>query len=322
MAIGDLLGDWLRPVIEDCAHQPLNRSIDNPDSSNKSPIINLQSTTNQRSKINNHQCSIAVAVLCAATATACVRPALPQAPRPEAQVLFVVVTWNVHSGRADLPRFIDDLRQGRLTGAPVRDYAILLQETIEGNQYDAVKAARERQLYAYFTKVRDSKQGISGNAIVSTAMPLTARTIVLPHIRRMRKAIVASFEIEGQPLFVVDAHLENRTSWLQGALFSERARKEQAEALLRELPPGPGILGGDLNTWLGTDEDALKALGRRFDNPPDHASVPTFADRLVLDHLFFDLPPGWTASRQVVADRYGSDHHPVIGLIIADGRAS
>ena len=45
--------------------------------------------------------------------------------------------------------------------------------------------------------------------------------------------------------------------------------------------------------------------------------MPTFHDRLVLDHLFFDLPDGWVAARQVIANRYGSDHHPVLGLVFA-----
>jgi endonuclease/exonuclease/phosphatase family metal-dependent hydrolase len=228
----------------------------------------------------------------------------------------------VHSGRGDLPRFIDDLTQGRLTGSPVRDFAILLQESIAGNQYDAVTVARDRQLWAHFVPVRESRQGTSGNAIVTTAMPLSAQTIVLPRIRRVRKAIVLSVGIQGQPLFIANAHLENRFGWFHGVLFSDRARKRQAEALLQELPPGPGVLGGDLNTWLGTDEPALTALGRRFDAPPDDATAPTFGNRLVLDHLFFDLPSGWTASRRVIADRYNSDHHPVLGLIVAGGRPS
>jgi endonuclease/exonuclease/phosphatase (EEP) superfamily protein YafD len=50
--------------------------------------------------------------------------------------------------------------------------------------------------------------------------------------------------------------------------------------------------------------------------------APTFANRLILDHLFFDLPPRWTASRQVIADRYGSDHHPLLGLVTVTGGVS
>ena len=113
-------------------------------------------------------------------------------PRPDQHVVFAVVTWNVHAGRADLPRFVDDLTQGRLTGFPVRDYAILLQETIAGNKFDVVALAHERQAWVYYTQVRESKQGPSGNAILTTLMPLTVQPIVLPRVRRVRKAIIAS----------------------------------------------------------------------------------------------------------------------------------
>src|SRR4051812_39729564 len=108
------------------------------------------------------QCVIALC-LAGLTSAGCTyrRPVL--APPPETRAVLAVVTWNVHSGRGDLPRFIDDLTQGRLTGFPVRDYAILLQETIAGNRYDAVKVAQERQAWVYFEPVRESKQGISGN---------------------------------------------------------------------------------------------------------------------------------------------------------------
>jgi endonuclease/exonuclease/phosphatase family metal-dependent hydrolase len=235
---------------------------------------------------------------------------------------MAVVTWNVHAGRGDLPRFVDDLTHGRLTGSPIRDYAILLQETIAGNANDAVTVARERGAWAYFEPVRESRQGLSGNAIVTSIQPLTAEAIVLPRERRVRKAIVITIEIDGEALFIVDAHLENRLGWLHGPIFSDRARKRQADALLRELPAGHGIVGGDLNTWLGTDEPAWQSLERRLHEPPNEMPAPTFANRLILDHLFFDLPPRWTASRQVIADRYGSDHHPLLGLVTVTGGVS
>jgi endonuclease/exonuclease/phosphatase family metal-dependent hydrolase len=104
------------------------------------------------------------------------------------------------------------------------------------------------------------------------------------------------------------------------ALFSDTARAEQASALLRELPSeGNGILDGDLNTWLGPNEPAWRAMLRRFPDTPRDAPQPTFRDRLVLDHVSFDLPHGWTATRRVVKDAYGSDHHPVIAAITDAG---
>ncbi len=52
------------------------------------------------------------------------------------------------------------------------------------------------------------------------------------------------------------------------------------------------MVGGDFNTMLGPDEPAWGALLARFPDTPDKPE-PTFRDRLVLDHLFFDVPDGW-----------------------------
>jgi endonuclease/exonuclease/phosphatase family metal-dependent hydrolase len=262
------------------------------------------------------------AVVLSLLVTACAARA-PVAPAPElGSPSFAVVTWNVHAGVGNLPRLVDDLTHGRITGTPVKNYVILLQESIAGNQYDVVDFARQRQLFAYFAPVRESDRGTSGNAIVTTEQPLEARTVVLPRIRRMRKAIVATFEIEGRPMFIANAHLENRLSWLVGGLFADKARGRQTQALLDVLPPGPGVVGGDLNTILGPDEPALRMLNDRFGDTPAGGRVATFHNRLVLDHLFFDLPDGWVATRQVIAERYGSDHHPVLGLVFSHGRPS
>jgi len=227
----------------------------------------------------------------------------------------------VHAGVGNLPALVDDLTQGRITGSPIRNYVILLQESIAGNQYDVVAFARQRQLWVYFAQVRLSDRGPSGNAILTTEQPLNVSTIILPRIHRMRKAVVASFEIEGQSMFIVNAHLENRLSWLKGGLFADNARGKQTQALVNALPPGPGIVGGDLNTILGQDEPTVRMLTERFGDTPTERSVPTFHDRLVLDHLFFDLPDGWLATRQVIANRYNSDHHPVLGLVFAGRRS-
>ena len=122
-----------------------------------------------------------------------------------------------------------------MTGAPVRDYVILLQENIAGSQYDVVAFARQRQLWVYFAPVRQSDRGPSGNAILTTQPPINVSTIDLPRERRVRKACGASSRSRGTSIFIVNAHLENRTSWLKGGLFSDSARGEQAQVLL-ELP--------------------------------------------------------------------------------------
>jgi endonuclease/exonuclease/phosphatase family metal-dependent hydrolase len=233
---------------------------------------------------------------------------------PSGPVVLAVVTWNTHGGRGDLPRLLDDLAAGSLTGSPVRDYVVLLQEATEGGDRDVKTVASARMLSFSFSAVRSSPEGAAGNAILSTRPLTNMRAIDLPRERQPRAAIAATVQVGGETLFVVSTHLENRLGWLRG-LFGDRARGRQAEALLREIPPQQhGILGGDMNTMLGPDEPAWRAFLDRFPQTPPRPE-PTFRDRLVLDHLFFDLPDGWAATRRVIDNRYDSDHHPVLGVV-------
>jgi endonuclease/exonuclease/phosphatase family metal-dependent hydrolase len=245
-------------------------------------------------------------------AAACARP-VPDVT-PDGPVLLAVVAWNMHAGSGELPQLLDDLSSGELTGSPPRDYVLLLQEAIEGGDRDVRQIAASRQLSSFFSPVRRSRAQTSGNAILSTLPLQNVRVVALPQERQPRGAVIATIEIASQRLFVVCTHLENRLGWLRG-LFGDRARGRQAEALLREIPPqGHGIVGGDLNTMLGPNEPAWRALLQRFPEA-EQRRPPTFRERLVLDHLFFDLPDHWTVTRRVVEERYGSDHHPVLALV-------
>jgi endonuclease/exonuclease/phosphatase family metal-dependent hydrolase len=243
------------------------------------------------------------------------RPATLASTTAGRNVALVVVTWNVQEGRGDVLGFIEDLAGGRLTGRPVQDFVIFLQETIEGGEHDVMGIAGDLGLSAHFVPVRQTDRGLSGNAILATRPLLSTHAIDLPRVRRQRNAAAATIEIAGTHLFAVSAHLENRAGWLRALLFSDRGRARQAEALLRSLPAGPGIVGGDLNTWLGAGEPARRVLLTRFEDTPTVPLGPTFHGRLVLDHLFFDLPEAWEATHQVVRSRYGSDHHPVVGVL-------
>jgi len=227
---------------------------------------------------------------------------------------LAVITWNMNAGRGDLPRLASDLASGHLTGAPPANYVLLLQEAVSGVGVDADELAKTRGLRAFIVPVYEFDGRIRGLAIVSTLPVRETRAIPLPRERQPRMAAFATITVLGHSLFVVSTHFENRVSWLRGGVFGDRARGRQAEALLRALPDGPGILGGDLNTLLGPAEPAWHLLAERFPDTPSDMH-PTFRDRLVLDHLFFDLPDGWTARRRVIPDRYGSDHHPVLGVV-------
>jgi endonuclease/exonuclease/phosphatase family metal-dependent hydrolase len=253
-----------------------------------------------------------VIVFALLVAAACVR--MPPDLLPAGPVLLAVVTWNQHAGTGDLARLLDDLSMKRITGAPVGDYLLLLQEAVEDGERGLRAVTAPRQLSVAFTPVRRTAARTTGNAIVSTLPLAETRVIDLPRERQPRTALMTRIEVAGERLSIVSTHLENRLGWLRG-LFGDRARGRQAVALLREIPAqGHAILGGDMNTMLGPDEPAWRAFLDRFPDTPERPE-PTFRDRLVLDHLFFDVPDGWVVTRRVVAERYGSDHHPVLGVI-------
>lgn len=230
----------------------------------------------------------------------------------------------MHAGRGDLARFRYDLASGVLTGGVPADYILLLQEDVEPldaarGRHSARDIATANGLSFFFAPVRGDARHMSGNAILSTRPLLEPRIVSLERERQPRSAAAATIRLDAASLFVVNVHLENRLAWWR-LLFSDTARGKQTTALLGELPSqGDGILGGDLNTWLGPREPAWRLMLRRFPDTPRDPLQPTFHDRLVLDHLFFDLPDGWTATRRVLKDAYGSDHHPVVATITETG---
>ena len=225
----------------------------------------------------------------------------------------------MHAGRGDLARFVDDLASGRVTGSTPRDYVVLLQEDVERDNEPLGVVAAERHLFAFFLPIRRQHGASSGSAILSTQPFERPRIIPLPRQRQPRAVAAAEITIAGERLFIANVHLENRLAWWK-VLFSDTGRGRQARALIQELPAtAHGVLGGDLNTWLGPREPAWQVMLRRFPDTPK-APQPTFHDRLALDHVFFDLPDDWTATRQVLTETYGSDHHPVVVLVTANPR--
>ena len=221
----------------------------------------------------------------------------------------------MHAGRGDLSRLIYDLASGVLTQGVPDDYVILLQEDIEPSTHSARDAAGTNGLSVFFAPVRGDQRRMSGNAILSTRPLRDPRILPLQRERQPRGAVAATITLDAATLFIVDVHMENRVTWWR-ALFSDTARGQQARSLLEQLPAHDhGILGGDLNTWLGPREPAWRVMLQRFPSTPHNSPQPTFHDRLVLDHLFFDLPAGWVVSRRVINNAYGSDHHPVVATI-------
>ena len=241
----------------------------------------------------------------------------PPVTTPPAPIDLALVTWNMHIGAGDLPHVVEELATGRLTHAIPRDYMLLLQEATNSGPHDPGAIARDRHLSFVFQPLRLRHGVMVGNAIISTLPLSNVRLFELPRERMRRGAIIASIVVAGQELLVTNVHLENRVSLRRGLLFSDGPRGRQARALMATLPSGYGIAGGDLNTWLGPEEPALKAFMERFPDTPTSRLQPTVRDRLVLDHLFFDLPDGWRFDRWSLRDYYGSDHRPVVGVVSA-----
>ena len=227
---------------------------------------------------------------------------------PSGPADLAIVTWNLHGDAGNLQALTADLRNGRLTGGtPPREIVLLLQE--------ASIRSRIEGLHWFFAAARQVRGTDRGNAILSSLPLMAARAIELPRERQRRVAAMATVRIEGVDFTVVNVHLENRASWWKGGLPGDAARARQMDALVAQVPPGPAILGGDLNIWLGTKEHAFTAAAKSFPDGAGDQPLLTFRDRLALDHLFYRLPRGWLALRQRASHRYGSDHYPVIGIL-------
>jgi endonuclease/exonuclease/phosphatase (EEP) superfamily protein YafD len=97
-------------------------------------------------------------------------------------------------------------------------------------------------------------------------------------------------------------------------VFGSRSwRATQAAALETLLPRGTLVVGADLNTWLGSREPASQYFHRLFANTSANIEGPGARWR-ALDYLFFrGAESPITAHYQVVSNKYGSDHHPLIG---------
>ena len=197
---------------------------------------------------------------------------------PRIEDAFVVVTWNSNVGRGDLYRLVADLREGRLTGERVTQFALLIQEARrigasvpalapnadvpkrlgDENGGDIHSAARTLGLnLAYAPAMRNGQgQEDRGNAILST-VPLDDVTVIeLPLERQRRVAITAAARVtkrDGMPwtMRLVSVHLETRAGALRHGPAS--ARRRQAEFLIDALgePSGPTIVSGDFYTSWG-----------------------------------------------------------------------
>ena len=218
-----------------------------------------------------------------------------------------VVTWNAHVGAGDLTSLIRDLRSGQLTGAPVRDFVVLLQEvhragsrvpdqipewTAVGrrsghdhpDRADIVAVASAEKLeLLYAPSMRNGRPDSTrphedrGNAILST-LPLNDPILLeLPYERQRRIAVIATvrgFNANGTSwsLRLASIHLDNRTRFSRVLRSFGAGRADQARALVDALnqTDTPTVIGGDFNSWdNGFASEAVQVVRQSFPMPAE-----------------------------------------------------
>jgi endonuclease/exonuclease/phosphatase family metal-dependent hydrolase len=260
---------------------------------------------------------------------------------------LVIATWNTHVGAGDIDGLVGDLRSGRLTGAPVSAFVLLVQEAYRAGpdvpalgdvswaaaegadrpghpRVDAIAAARRLGLSAvYVPSMRNGRPGVTqadrGNAILSSLPIGEVTAIELPLERQRRVAIQATIAVDTRagplPLRVVCTHFTNTVMhhlWL----LSEAGRLRQARALSRVLPEQGAIaIGGDFNAWFGFLDAAYRQMAERARAADTVDRRATFGP-LRLDHMLFRLPTGWQTRLRRADRKYGSDHYPLVTTVI------
>lgn len=258
---------------------------------------------------------------------------------------ITVVSWNTALGEADVARFYRELPEAA-GGRPV---VLLLQEVyrrgpmvprlltasaafarrlggasdgLRASDVDAIAASLGMRAY-YVPSMRNGGRDSDedrGNAILSNLPLAHLAAVELPFEKQRRVAVdaeVAGVASDGAPwrLRVVSAHLDNavpRRAWIA----SEYGRARQARALVEHLRGDtPTVLAGDFNTWFGFTDQAYIETSRAFPQTVEDDRRATFRGMLRLDHVFYRLPPTWTATLRRADNRFGSDHSPLIGTI-------
>jgi endonuclease/exonuclease/phosphatase family metal-dependent hydrolase len=273
--------------------------------------------------------------------------AAPNGGQPDALDGLTLVTWNIHLDGGDLPALVRALRAGSLTGGrPAGHFVLLLEEVGRGGNLvplmtagmpapprvdvrppdpgrDIVQVARTLDLSLFYVaSMRNGREEVAteredrGNAILST-LPLADFTAIeLPFGRHRRVAITARVEGAGG-LRVAAVHLDASVGGRRLWVFSSGVRGRQAKHLVKTFAPEELlVVGADLNTWSeALGEPAYQEFARAFPQTARPRIAPTFRIPWLVDYMFFRLPDGWTGTSHRAEDRYGSDHHPIAGVI-------
>ena len=277
---------------------------------------------------------------------------------PPALEELVVLTWNAHLAEGDLRGLIENLRAGELTGGrPVQHFVLLLQELYRRGPDVPAFGPDTRSAFAILPRdprasdVRDHAHALGlstlyvpsmrngegmledrGNAIISTEPLVDAFALELPFERQRRVVVGAAIQVRAsgslRRLHVVDTHLEPLSSPASLWIF-RNPRRRQVAAILELLQSSHfendgqavgTVLGGDFNTIQGgMDEDAYLRARAWSQSLVSEDRRPTHHMGRI-DYLFFRLAPDWIAASTRVEEKFGSDHHPVVGRFFSRSR--
>jgi endonuclease/exonuclease/phosphatase family metal-dependent hydrolase len=264
---------------------------------------------------------------------------------------LVVMTWNAHLAEGELADLIARLRDGSLTdGRPVRRFVLLIQEVFRRGADVPAFASDSRSAYAikardpeapdargraevlglsmlYVPSMRNGAEILEdrGNAIVSTEPLVDPFALELPLERQRRVVVGATILVSvsgvSLPLNLVNVHFEPLSS--PATLWVFRNPRQRQVAAVLELLRSPRfepstrsagtVLGGDFNTIQGGIEEVAYLHARTWGHSlldEDDRSTHRLGR---IDYLFFRLAAGWTGRTSRVDDKFGSDHHPVLG---------
>jgi hypothetical protein len=278
------------------------------------------------------------------------RPASPvSSPPPLDEV--VMLTWNAHLAEGRLAELIGALRNGAVTsGVPVRHFVLLVQELYRrGPDVPAFSkgmrtahAIRAREPTAPDVNDYAAALGLSllyvpsmrngsdvdedrGNAILSTEPLSRAEAFELPFERQRRVAVGATIDVthgsKQTTLRLMNVHLEPLSS-PQSLWVFRNPRGRQIRAVLSLLAESRGkddsvsvgtVLGGDLNTIQGGADESAYEHARAWSTGFAREDPRTTHMMGRLDYLFFRLRPEIKAAVMRIEEKFGSDHHPLLG---------
>jgi endonuclease/exonuclease/phosphatase family metal-dependent hydrolase len=262
----------------------------------------------------------------------------------------VTLSWNAHLAEGELDDLVARLKAGAFTGGrPVEHFVLLVQELYRrgddvpafDSRHRSAFAIRARDPHAFDVRDHAARLGLSliyvpsmrngselredrGNAIISTEPLLDPIALELPLARQRRVALGAAIAVATprgiERLEVINAHLEPLSSPKTLWVF-QNPRGPQVRAILDLLATpryhgAAGVVwGGDFNTVRGGEDEDAYRRARAWSSGLSREDRRTTHMMGRLDYLFFRLAPEWAAVTTRLDDRFGSDHHPVLGTI-------